>query len=144
MRWRKGSGTGERASERDSAPRRDAGAEREEVRRSLWRKLRRNARHVPFAEDAVTAYYAAFDRDTPLKVRATLVGSLLYFVLPADAVPDVVPMIGFTDDATVLLNAFRMLSAHIKPHHRTAARGALESLGAEEHPPAGEPAPTVR
>ena len=59
------------------------------LRRSFWRKFRRVAARVPFAEDLLAAYYCAFDRNTPLQVKATLVAAIAYFVLPVDAIPDV-------------------------------------------------------
>src|SRR5262249_49917346 len=77
-------------------------ANEEEVRRGFWRKLRQLVSQLPFAEDLVTAHYCAFDRQTPTHVRAALIGALAYFVLPTDGVPDVLPLIGYTDDAALL------------------------------------------
>jgi uncharacterized membrane protein YkvA (DUF1232 family) len=98
------------------------------LQRNFWRKLRRVAASIPFAEDLLAAYYCAFDRDTPLPVKATLVGALAYFVLPVDAIPDVLPVIGFTDDAAVLAIAINLVAGHILPVHREAARDALAKL----------------
>ena len=86
------------------------------------------AASIPFTEDLLAAYYCAFDRDTPLPVKATLVGALAYFVLPLDAIPDVLPVIGFTDDAAVLATAIKLVANHIRPAHREAARNALAKL----------------
>jgi uncharacterized membrane protein YkvA (DUF1232 family) len=61
-----------------------------------------------------------------------LVGALAYFVMPFDFMPDVLPLLGFTDDAAVLLTALRMVSGHLRPEHRDAARGALERIKAGE------------
>ena len=73
----------------------------------------------------VSAYFCALDPKTPLRVRALLMAALAYFVLPIDAVPDLLVGIGFADDATVLMTALSMLGAHLKPAHREAARRAL-------------------
>jgi uncharacterized membrane protein YkvA (DUF1232 family) len=97
----------------------------EMVQRRFWAKVKRLAAQLPFAEDLVTAYYCAFDRTTPLQVKAALVGALAYFVLPADVVPDILPVLGFADDAAVLAAALRMVTDHIRPEHREAAREAL-------------------
>ena len=86
------------------------------------------AASIPFTEDLLAAYYCAFDRDTPLPVKATLLGALAYFVLPLDAIPDVLPVIGFTDDAAVLATAIKLVASHIRPAHREAARNALAKL----------------
>lgn len=98
------------------------------VRRGFWRKIAGGAARLPFAEDLIAAYYCALDRATPVRVRAALLGALAYFVMPADAVPDLLPIIGYTDDAAVLAAAMRMVAIHIGADHREAARGALARL----------------
>ncbi len=95
------------------------------VRRGFWRKARRFAARVPFAEDLLAAYYCAFDRETPMQVKAALLGALAYFVLPLDVMPDVMPMLGFADDAAVLATAVRLVASHLRPAHREAAKRAL-------------------
>ena len=97
----------------------------ETVRRGFWKKARKFAARLPFAEDLLAAYYCAFDRETPLQVKAALIGALAYFVLPFDAVADFMPFLGFADDAAVLATAIRMVATHINDAHRDAARGAL-------------------
>jgi uncharacterized membrane protein YkvA (DUF1232 family) len=98
------------------------------VHAQFWPKAKRVAAHLPFAEDLLAAYYCAFDRATPLQVKATLVGALAYFVLPFDFVPDVLPLVGFSDDAAVLITAIRAVAGHMRPEHRAAARAALARL----------------
>jgi uncharacterized membrane protein YkvA (DUF1232 family) len=109
-------------------------AEQEEarVRDGFWRKARRVASGLPFAEDLLSAYYCAFDRNTPLQVKGALVGALAYFVLPFDVVPDVLPFVGFTDDAAVLATAIKLVASSITDDHRAAARNALARGLAEE------------
>jgi uncharacterized membrane protein YkvA (DUF1232 family) len=98
----------------------------ESLRRRFWRKLKRVVAHLPFAEDLLAAYYCAFDSQTPRHVQAGLLGAIAYFVLPFDFVPDMLPVLGFTDDAAVLATAIRMVVTHITPEHREAARAALK------------------
>lgn len=98
------------------------------LRRSFWRKTRRVAAQLPFAEDLLAAYYCAFDRATPLQVKATLIGAIAYFVLPIDAIPDVMPVLGFTDDAAVLATAIKLVAGSIRPEHRDAARRRLDNI----------------
>ena len=98
------------------------------LKRSFWRKTRRVAARLPFAQDLLAAYYCAFDRATPLQVKATLAAAIAYFVLPFDAIPDVLPVLGFTDDAAVLAIAIKLVTGHILPVHRDAARNALDRL----------------
>ena len=95
------------------------------VRDGFWTKIRRFAASLPFAEDLLTAYYCAFDQATPFKVKAALLAALAYFVLPADLMPDVLPILGFTDDAAILATALRMVAVNIQPEHREAAQRAI-------------------
>ena len=78
----------------------------------------------------LTAHYCAFDRQTPLYVKAILAGAVVYFVAPDRFIPKYVSLIGFADDAAVLAAAFKAVSSHIKPEHREAARRALARLRA--------------
>jgi uncharacterized membrane protein YkvA (DUF1232 family) len=104
----------------------DFARDEETVRRRFWQKARRVAVRLPFAEDLLAAWYCAFDRDTPMQVKAALIGALAYFVLPFDAIPDVMPMLGFADDAAVLATALRLVASHMRPEHRAAAKRAIE------------------
>jgi uncharacterized membrane protein YkvA (DUF1232 family) len=99
--------------------------DREGVRRRFWIKFKRVAAQLPFAEDLLSAYYCAFDKQTPRHVQAALLGALAYFILPFDFIPDMLPVLGFTDDAAVLATAIRLVAAHITVEHRQAARAAL-------------------
>lgn len=107
----------------DAAPGNEA-----KVRAGFWRKIVSGAARIPFAEDATAAYYCALDARTPTRVRALLFGALTYFLLPTDAVPDILPALGFTDDAAVIATALNLLASHITPAHRSAARDALERI----------------
>ena len=100
--------------------------DRDSVRRRFWIKLKQVVAKLPFAEELLAAYYCAFDRQTPRHVQAALLGAIAYFVLPFDFVPDMLPVLGFTDDAAVLATAIRMVATHIMPEHRAAARAALK------------------
>jgi uncharacterized membrane protein YkvA (DUF1232 family) len=100
--------------------------DRDSVRRRFWIKFKQVVAKLPFAEDLLAAYYCAFDRETPRHVQAALLGALAYFILPFDFMPDMLPILGFTDDAAVLATAIRMVSSHITSEHREAARASLE------------------
>jgi uncharacterized membrane protein YkvA (DUF1232 family) len=100
----------------------------ERVRKNFWVKFKRVVAKLPFAEDLLAAYYCAFDRETPRHVQISLLGAIAYFILPFDFIPDMLPVLGFTDDAAVLATAIRIVSSHIRPDHREAARAALKRV----------------
>lgn len=100
--------------------------QRSRVRKRFWPTARKALRHIPFMEDVVAAYYCAMDSTTPFRVRAALTGALAYFVLPIDAIPDVLTLVGFADDASVLLAVLALVGSHIKDTHKEQARAALQ------------------
>ena len=106
--------------------------DRESVRKRFWIKLKRVAAKLPFAEDLLAAYYCAFDKHTPRHVQVALLGAIAYFILPFDFIPDMMPVLGFTDDAAVLATAIRMVATNITEDHRAAARAALQRGVSEE------------
>jgi uncharacterized membrane protein YkvA (DUF1232 family) len=76
-------------------------------------------------EDVVAAYYCVLDANTPLRAKGILIAALGYFVLPVDAIPDVIFGLGFTDDIAVLSAAIAAVRTHITPAHKAAANDAL-------------------
>ena len=61
-------------------------------------------------------------------MRYTLLGALGYFVLPIDALPDIMPFLGFTDDAAVLAAAIAAVAGSITVEHRARAKEILAEL----------------
>jgi len=98
------------------------------VRKGFWPKMRRTAARIPFAQQAVAAWYATQDPKTPLAAKGIMLGALAYFVMPVDAIPDVFVGIGFTDDAAVIAAVLATLGAHLKPRHHDQAAQALKRL----------------
>ena len=99
------------------------------VRAGFAAKLARFAAKIPFAGDVTALYYAARDPQTPTRTKALMLAALSYFVLPTDAIPDVLAGVGFTDDAAVIAAVLSMLGANLKPRHRLKARETLKRLG---------------
>lgn len=58
-------------------------------------------------------YYAFQSPNTPKKAKLTIAGALGYLILPVDAIPDVLPAVGFTDDSAVILYAVYQVLSHI-------------------------------
>jgi len=96
-------------------------------------KIRAVARRVPFIEDAIAAYRCARDPATPLTARLAIMAALAYFVIPLDAIPDVIAVLGFTDDAAVFWAAWRTIKPHVTDAHRAAAKVYLDG-GTEGEP----------
>ena len=95
-------------------------------------RLKRVAKRIPFAEDLLAAWFCARDPATPRRVRMTLLAALGYFVLPIDALPDIMPLLGFTDDAAVIAALLALVGKNLKDSHRLAAQGLLEKLSKDD------------
>ncbi|WID94323.1 YkvA family protein [Bosea vestrisii] len=91
-------------------------------------RLKRVAKRIPFAEDLLAAWVCTRDPSTPRRVKLTLLAALGYFVLPLDAIPDVMPLLGFTDDAAVIAAALAAVAGSITQQHRDKAKEMLTDL----------------
>ena len=93
----------------------------------FWQKLNTFARKAGhnLVEKSLQLYYAAESPDTPTWARGVIFGALAYFVAPIDAIPDVTPGIGFTDDLGVLISGVAAIGMHITPKVKEQAKKKL-------------------
>ena len=77
-------------------------------------------------EKVLILYEVLRDSHTPLWARTTIIGALGYFISPLDVIPDFIPVIGLSDDFTMLTAAAATIAAHVKPSHILAARSKLK------------------
>jgi uncharacterized membrane protein YkvA (DUF1232 family) len=96
------------------------------VREKFAGKAKRYLRKVPLAQEVVASYFCLLDSKTPMWVKATVAAALAYFILPIDAIPDILPGIGMSDDVGVLTAALTAISSHLSDDHRGKAREWLE------------------
>lgn len=102
------------------------------VRDNLAAKLRRTLGRLGFIRELVAAYYCARDAETPFRAKAIMLAALAYFIMPLDAVPDLIAVLGYTDDATVFWAAYRFIRPYITDAHRARAErylGAIQKRG---------------
>ncbi len=100
---------------------------REYNEQSFWEKIRKNASVAgkKAIEPAFILYYCLQDKDTPLKAKLIILSALGYFILPLDAIPDLSPIVGYSDDIGALLTAVEMVRAYTKPKHIEKANEQL-------------------
>lgn len=100
------------------------GFAREYSDQSFWEKVVRFARNAgrEVIERALQLYFAAQSADTPVWAKTVISGALGYFISPVDAVPDVTPVVGFTDDLGVLAAAIAAVIAYITPEVKHKAK----------------------
>lgn len=90
----------------------------------FWDKLQQFAQQAGRAvvENALTLYYAAQEPTTPHWAKLVIYSSLAYFILPTDAVPDFIPMMGYGDDLSALTSALVTVAMAITPEVKDKAR----------------------
>lgn len=82
-------------------------------------------------ELSLTLYYAFRDPATPAWCKTVILGVLGYFISVVDAIPDLTPVLGYTDDVGMMIAALAVLGTHISPQHKQRARARVASLLAE-------------
>ncbi|HEY3424479.1 MAG TPA: DUF1232 domain-containing protein [Negativicutes bacterium] len=58
-------------------------------------------------------FYVMIKDKVPVRIKAMLAGAFIYFLAPVDLIPDVIPIIGYTDDITVWIAAFLTVAKYI-------------------------------
>ncbi|MGE4370250.1 MAG: YkvA family protein [Burkholderiaceae bacterium] len=93
----------------------------------FWAKLGKRGRAVGKGalEKALYLYYAVQSPNTPAWAKRVIYGALGYFILPLDAVPDLAPLIGYTDDLGIMTAALATVAFYITPDVKQQARVKL-------------------
>ena len=71
---------------------------------------------------ALTLYYTLRAPETPVWCRTVILGSLAYFISMIDGIPDLTPILGFTDDISVMAAAIATVSQYITPEIKQKAQ----------------------
>ncbi len=74
---------------------------------------------------ALLLYYVLKDENTPKQHKTIIVGALGYFILPLDLIPDITPLVGFTDDAAALIACVKAVWECVTPNIK---RQAIEKM----------------
>lgn len=97
----------------------------------FWAKVRQTLGKVDFLVEAVALFYSWSDPDTPKWVKIYIAGALGYFIFPFDLIPDFVFLVGYVDDAAVIVHAVKMLSNYITDEHWEKAQNFFQSSSFE-------------
>ena len=90
----------------------------------FWKKLKKVAKFLGegMVRQLLTLIYCWRDPKTPIWAKVIIAGAIAYFISPVDAIPDVIPIIGYSDDAAVVTGAIATLGAHISEDHVDKAK----------------------
>ncbi|MEP7324234.1 MAG: DUF1232 domain-containing protein, partial [Saprospiraceae bacterium] len=76
-------------------------------------------------------YYAFRRSDLPVWARTIIFGAIGYLLSPIDSIPDLTPILGYTDDLGVLSYALVLIAAYVNGDVRSKARLRLAKLTGE-------------
>ncbi|HSD64286.1 MAG TPA: YkvA family protein [Ignavibacteriaceae bacterium] len=104
----------------------DFGGERETeekakfVEENLWEKLERVGKKISFAKDILALVRYMRDPLVSWHRKAIVVGALIYFISPVDAIPDIAPLIGYLDDLGVITAVLKFLGHELIPYYQNS------------------------
>lgn len=95
----------------------------------FWKKLSGLARTAGTRSvyTALLLYYAYERKETPTWAKRVVLGALGYLIMPFDALPDLTPVLGYTDDLAVLAAGLTTVAAYINEDVRRNARTKLQT-----------------
>ena len=96
----------------------------------LWDKIRDNVSSIgmKLIYKALQLYYVAQSPDCPMKVKAGIYGALGYLISPIDFIPDVVPVVGYTDDAAAIALALALSQMYLTEEINAKARAKIRDV----------------
>ncbi|MEO1712810.1 MAG: YkvA family protein [Bacteroidota bacterium] len=96
--------------------------------RSFWGKLKWFGRQagVKTVYVVLLLYYSFRRKETPAWAKNIILGMIGYFIAPFDALPDLTPIIGYTDDIGVLMFGLVTISAYVNEEVKGQARQRLQ------------------
>jgi uncharacterized membrane protein YkvA (DUF1232 family) len=96
--------------------------------KSLWEKIKKfsKAAGAKVIYAVLLLYYAMKDSNVSLKTKLFIAATLGYFILPTDAIFDLTPIIGYSDDLGVLLFALKQISSALTPAVKENARKKID------------------
>ncbi len=62
-----------------------------------------------------TLYEVLKDPNTPLWVKGGIIAVLGYFISPIDLVPDLIPIVGYSDDLAVVVGELAAIAKYVTP-----------------------------
>ncbi|MGP4844589.1 YkvA family protein [Marinobacter sp. 1Y8] len=97
---------------------------------SFWGKLAHRTKQLGRrpAELGLVLFYTLREPGTPTWCKAVISGSLGYFISLIDAVPDLTPVLGYTDDISVMIASIAILGAHVTPDIRRRAHHRADTI----------------
>lgn len=95
----------------------------------LQEKIKASARELGVRSVYTTLllFYAYKEKDTPTWARGVVLGALAYFINPFDSIPDLTPLVGYSDDIGILGFALVTIAGYINMDVKINARKKIKA-----------------
>lgn len=84
---------------------------------NLWDKVEKTGKKISFLKDIMALYRYFKDADVQWYRKTIVLGALVYFISPVDAIPDIAPLIGYLDDLAVIAAVLKFMGKELTPYY---------------------------
>jgi len=102
-------------------------AQEEYVRENIEEKVKSLRGGIRLVKHVFALFRYMTDGAIPWYKKSVVVAALAYFIMPFDAIPDMLPVIGYLDDFGVIAAVIAFLGKEIQPYyHPSPAMGSQD------------------
>ena len=96
--------------------------------KSLWEKIKKfsKAAGIKVVYAVLLLFYVMQDKKVSIKTKLSIAAALGYFIFPFDAIIDLTPLIGYSDDLGVLLFTISQVSSNITSETEQKAKEKIK------------------
>lgn len=94
----------------------------------LFEKIKKYAKvaGVNIVYIGLLLFYTLENPKLPLKIKSIIMGGLGYFIFPIDLIPDLMPVVGYSDDLGVLMGVLVIAAFYIDEDVKNKAKTKLK------------------
>ena len=90
---------------------------KEYIEENFWTKVERVGKKISFAKDIKALFSYFSDSRIPWYRKSIVLGALVYFIVPIDAIPDLAPLVGYLDDLGVVTAVIKFLGSELTQYY---------------------------
>ena len=97
---------------------------------NFWKKIKGTLKSagLELIYRSLQLYYVTENPNCPMKVKAGIFAALGYFISPFDLIPDITPIVGYSDDAGAIAVALAMAQIYIDDTVRQKAKDKIANI----------------
>lgn len=98
--------------------------------KDFFGKLKKYAKKIgaKCVEQALILYYVMKKPEVPAQYKALILGALGYLVSPFDFIPDLAPLVGYTDDVAAITYALMQVQGYVDEEIEQKVAEKMENI----------------